>query len=317
MKQDESCVKENHSMPDIFISYSHRQSDWVHKQLVPILRASQVTVAIDVEISTPGDPVPQQMGAAISDASIILLVLTDDYLASQYCQFEMKSALERRKRGDSLKVIGILRGDCNLPAPYSGFDSDLFVDLRDATVDSAWQALIRACEGSLGCSAAEWIEVRDRACELLMQRESVNAVLGPRVYTNPLVNSIRTEFPVPLGVVDLLDAETATQDGLLTVMWRAAFSESPPGRSHLLLDFQSRVRMSTGTFVVLKNFDEAKHRSRKYSLDLWSALKKLIVEDKVLMALVVSRAGIAQILPKESSLIDPRSLQAFVTVRVR
>ena len=75
-------------------SYSHRQGQWVWERLVPILRAAGCAeVLIDRERFRAGRGVKGQMDATQNQADVSLLVLTPDYLASDYCRHEMTRAL--------------------------------------------------------------------------------------------------------------------------------------------------------------------------------------------------------------------------------
>src|SRR5690242_3807339 len=120
-------------MNDIFLSYSHFQSEWVHRRLMPILRASGVALSVDSETFVAGEMLPTMMRTAISEASTVLVVFSNEYLQSENCKFEMQSALNRKQVDAAFRIVGVLRGHCNPPPPFSGFESQLNVDLRDDT----------------------------------------------------------------------------------------------------------------------------------------------------------------------------------------
>lgn len=64
----------------IFISYCHRQGEWVWQRLVPCLKAGGAEVSMDVERFRAGVGVIGQMDAAQDQADASFLVLTPDYL---------------------------------------------------------------------------------------------------------------------------------------------------------------------------------------------------------------------------------------------
>ena len=45
----------------IFVSYSHKQSEWVHSRLIPVLRAAGGTVLVDIDHFKAGQTVIGQM----------------------------------------------------------------------------------------------------------------------------------------------------------------------------------------------------------------------------------------------------------------
>jgi len=69
----------------VFISYCHKQGEWVHERLLPVLRAAGCAVEIDAERGIAGQGVMGQMDVWQDQAEVSLLVLTPDYLASDYC----------------------------------------------------------------------------------------------------------------------------------------------------------------------------------------------------------------------------------------
>lgn len=70
----------------IFISYSHKQGEWVWKNLVPCLKAGGAEVRIDIERFRAGKEVVAQMDAEQDAADLSVLVLSPEYLASAMCQ---------------------------------------------------------------------------------------------------------------------------------------------------------------------------------------------------------------------------------------
>ena len=116
----------------IFVSYSHRQGDWVWNRLVPCLRAGGAEILIDRERSMLGKGVVGQMDAVQDTADRHLLVLSPEYLASGYCKHEMKRALKKDpKFGDGRYCR--FSGSSALPSPkeFKAWNAPLWADLRD------------------------------------------------------------------------------------------------------------------------------------------------------------------------------------------
>src|SRR5437867_907516 len=114
----------------VFISYSHRQGDWVWDRLVPCLRAGGAEVLIDRERFGAGAAAYKQMDDVQDRAELHVLVLAPDYLASKFCQREMHRAIRRDPKFERGVVIPIVRVSCDLP-PAIQRPNPIYVDLRD------------------------------------------------------------------------------------------------------------------------------------------------------------------------------------------
>ena len=100
---------------DAFISYSHKNSAWVRDTLRSRLEGEGLRVCIDYRDFEPGAPSLTEMERAILQSRKTLLVLTPDYLDSEWAEFEniLASTLDpaaRRRR-----VIPLLLKPCELP----------------------------------------------------------------------------------------------------------------------------------------------------------------------------------------------------------
>jgi hypothetical protein len=96
----------------LFCSYSHRDEplrDELAKHLKPIERQGLVRTWHDREISS-GDLWKEAIDRNLQEADVILLLISADFLASDYCfDIEMKNALERHAMGEALVIPVILR----------------------------------------------------------------------------------------------------------------------------------------------------------------------------------------------------------------
>ncbi|MFL6254401.1 MAG: COR domain-containing protein [Pyrinomonadaceae bacterium] len=106
----------------LFVSYSHRDESF-RKELETHLKILQQRGLIDVwsdrDIEA-GDDWRQRIDDNLERADIVLLLVSADFNASDYCrEKEMKRALEREKEGEALVVPVIVR-DANLnEAPFA------------------------------------------------------------------------------------------------------------------------------------------------------------------------------------------------------
>jgi tetratricopeptide (TPR) repeat protein len=94
----------------VFCSYAHADEPWRQKletHLSPLLRQNLLSIWHDRHI-VPGTDWAQAIDTHLNSASVILLLISPDFFASDYCYgIEMKHALEREQAGEA-RVIPIL-----------------------------------------------------------------------------------------------------------------------------------------------------------------------------------------------------------------
>ena len=73
---------------DVFISYSHADSEWVTQTLLPRLEAAGLKACVDARDFRPGAPSVKEMARAVQNSRKTVLVLTPAYLASAWAEFE-------------------------------------------------------------------------------------------------------------------------------------------------------------------------------------------------------------------------------------
>jgi TIR domain len=101
---------------DVFISYSHKDDDLRSKlvtHLSSLKRQRKIADWFDREIEA-GAEWEAQLKDKLESSPVILLLISADFLASDYCyDIEMKRAIERHKLGTAL-VIPIILRPCDL-----------------------------------------------------------------------------------------------------------------------------------------------------------------------------------------------------------
>jgi hypothetical protein len=108
-KEDKS--KENHSSWNVFLSYSRKDKvfkDELNNHLSQLRRNKRIKSWNDYEI-LPAQEWEAEILKNLNKADLILLLISSDFLASDYCNKEMLLALERHKKGTSIVVPIILR----------------------------------------------------------------------------------------------------------------------------------------------------------------------------------------------------------------
>lgn len=99
-------------MPSLFFSYSHGDEglrDQLEKQLAMLKRQGVIETWHDRRIGA-GQNIDHVIDEHINSDEIILLLVSPDFIASDYCyEIEMKRAMERHDAGEAIVVPVILR----------------------------------------------------------------------------------------------------------------------------------------------------------------------------------------------------------------
>jgi len=140
----------------LFCSYSHRDEalrDELAKHLKLIERQGLLRSWHDREIGA-GDGWKESIDRNLREADIILLLISADFLASDYCfDIEMKTALERHAAGNALVIPVILRPVDWRATPFAGLQAlpkdgkpMTTFDNLDAAFEQVAQGIRRAIE---------------------------------------------------------------------------------------------------------------------------------------------------------------------------
>lgn len=98
----------------IFVSYSHRDENTLERlktHLAPLRRDGRIETWYDREIRAGGE-IDNEISAELEACDIIFLLISPDFLSSDYCMdTEMTRAMERHEEG-AARVIPIIVEDC-------------------------------------------------------------------------------------------------------------------------------------------------------------------------------------------------------------
>jgi hypothetical protein len=98
----------------VFVSYAQADKN-VARQVAEALQDAGLLVWIDAWELAPGDSIAQRIEEAIASSDILLVLLSQNSVASQWVQKELSAALSRELRDRAITVIPALLEDCEIP----------------------------------------------------------------------------------------------------------------------------------------------------------------------------------------------------------
>ena len=130
----------------VFFSYAHADEvlrDRLDRHLAMLKRQRIIDVWHDRRL-VPGEPIDASIAAELERSDLILLLVSPDFLASDYCyDREMQRALERHAAGEA-RVLPVILRPCDwheapfghlLATPTDGKPITKFADLDDAFLE--------------------------------------------------------------------------------------------------------------------------------------------------------------------------------------
>ncbi len=106
--------RRGHEKRNIFVSYSHRDREYIDRLLINLKvleHTSDLNLWDETKI-TAGHNWYTEIRKAISQASIVVLVLSPDYLASEFIKREEFARILKQERDGNLKIIPIILKPC-------------------------------------------------------------------------------------------------------------------------------------------------------------------------------------------------------------
>lgn len=112
----------------VFISYSSKDKAFVER-LSNKLVENRVGVWLDKWEMKPGDSLIDKIQGGLEDSSYLLVVLSKNYVESEWCRKEQNAGLMREINSKQVVVIPILLEDCTIPTflqekVYADFSKD-------------------------------------------------------------------------------------------------------------------------------------------------------------------------------------------------
>lgn len=111
----------------VFISYSHRDKDFVDKLAIQLVQKN-VHAWVDRWELSVGDSLIDKIQDAVEGASALLVVLSPESIQSQWCKRELSAGLLRELEEKRVVVMPVLLQDCEIPIFARG---KLYADFRN------------------------------------------------------------------------------------------------------------------------------------------------------------------------------------------
>lgn len=122
------------SAPSVFISYSHKDKDWIKNWFLPRFETNGFQAHIDYRDFEIGVPIILNMERAVEKCAKTILILSQHWCESNWTQFEGLMLQTEDPMNLEKKIIPIMLSDCTLPKRLKIFT---YVDFRD---ESEWES---------------------------------------------------------------------------------------------------------------------------------------------------------------------------------
>lgn len=173
-------------MTTLFFSYSHADSDLrdqLEKHLAMLKRQGRIDAWHDRKIVV-GDSLDDRISEHLEVASIVLLLVSSDFLSSEYCYgVEMHRALKRHHAGEA-RVVPIILRPCDWKsAPFAGLlaaPTDARPVTKWADRDEAWLDVVEAIKQALPKMSDTAGRDQRSSQPAASGRASLERVSGPR-----------------------------------------------------------------------------------------------------------------------------------------
>ena len=132
----------------LFISYSSKDFEWVSENLISILDKHSIPYKIHIRDFELGKPIVQNMADSVYGSRQVLIVLSDNYLASNFCREELHMAIQRGiDTGDSYLILVMINKIKKRRLP-GALRNKILLDFEKHTKKQDWEEkLVYAVKG--------------------------------------------------------------------------------------------------------------------------------------------------------------------------
>ncbi|XP_044181167.1 toll-like receptor 6 [Acropora millepora] len=124
---------------DVFITFSSQDSNWVKKELIPLVEKHNLNYCIYDRDFEVGKPVVDNAAHSVYTSRKVLAVMSHNYMSSEFCRGELEMALYRcAKMGDPC-VIVIRIDSIDLRKMPKALRNRTFLDYYDLIERKTWK----------------------------------------------------------------------------------------------------------------------------------------------------------------------------------
>ena len=126
----------------MFVSYSSKDKEWVRGELLRRIEDAGLKAFIDFRDFRAGAPSLKECERGVVGCRKTLLILTPNYVASGWTEIENVMAQTLDPANESLRLIPLLKADCQKPLRIGALTHIDFTDGADQNL--AWRQLLTA-----------------------------------------------------------------------------------------------------------------------------------------------------------------------------
>lgn len=278
---------------DVFLSYSRHDSDWAKAFYNRLRRfridSRPIRVFFAPAAISPGASIPRALAEALDDCRHLLVIVTPDWLQSEWCRLEEDVGIWRSPRAEGRLLLPLLLSDCALPPSLSRLR---YIDFRDpAAYEERLREVVSAIRRGVQRTAVEYAAERQRRAVLNSPILPWHGFGGPsfdfvwpEMIIDPLVRT--RKHPGPTGRL----ARWLDQAGDLRHSCVAVVGEAGAGKTTVL---RTMLLNSGGTLPEKRVFVHA--RDLLQMIGELSAQTRLAAEDIVVIVDGLDEAGAANV----------------------
>ena len=199
---------------DVFISYSHKDAEWVRQWLIPRLKQEDITVCVDNESFDPGIPALVNMENAVAASRRTLLVLTRAWVESEWTRFESTLTQHDDPTGIRQRTLPLLLEPCDAPRRIKALTHLDFTGAADR--DQEFARLLDAIRGIRRLSDPSIDKSVTKPDE---NTKATSARINPAVPRSPAVGFVARHDKDGSEIVARLQNELAPEKNQLIVLW--------------------------------------------------------------------------------------------------
>ncbi|XP_066289262.1 ankyrin repeat domain-containing protein 50-like [Branchiostoma lanceolatum] len=120
---------------DAFVSANQRDFSWVNEWVQQLESPPHnLKICVHHRDFKSGVPISHNIDRAVANSRKILIVLSQNFLSSNWCKVELKAAIEKELSSDKYCVLPMLKSECEIPDELAHLT---YLDCKDGTVDVA------------------------------------------------------------------------------------------------------------------------------------------------------------------------------------